>query len=186
MNRKWLIAFSMVAFPFLCSCTLIARTTYGVAMDERGAGAIVSDEKIKLTIRERLLQDGAFNPLDISTFCYNGHAYLVGEYRTEEQKNRAVEIARTTPGVKVVTTHLVKGDNAVTCGFTDGLQVTAKIKAALIADPDIRSTNIDEKTVHCHVVLLGIVGSWKEIIKAIDHAKSISGVNVTSYLKVAE
>jgi hypothetical protein len=36
------------------------------------------------------------------------------------------------------------------------------------------------------MVLLGIVGSLKEIAKAMNHAKSIPGVNVTSYLMAAK
>ena len=63
----------------------------------------------------------------------------------------------------------------------------AKVKAKLIGDEDIWSTNVDVKTVQCNVILVGIVGSKEEITKAISHAKSVEGARkVTSYLRTAK
>ncbi len=96
----------------LCGCTILARSTYGVAMDERGAGTILSDKKIKLSIQEKLLQNDAIKLLDISTFCYSGEVYLVGEYGTEKEKEKALEIAkaiahaRGAKGARGVTSYL--------------------------------------------------------------------------------
>jgi hyperosmotically inducible protein len=147
---------------------------------------MASDEKIKLTIQEKLLQDDAIKVLDISTFCYNGHVYLVGEYGTEKERERALEIANQTPGVKSVTHHLLRKQKDDTCGTTDNLQINGQVQAELIGDKDIWSTNVNVKVVQCNVVLLGIVGSKGEIAKVIAHAKSVTGVRgVTSYLKSA-
>jgi hyperosmotically inducible protein len=157
-----------------------------VAVDERKVGAMASDEQIKLTIQEKLLQDDVLKVFDISPFCYNGHVYLVGEYGTEKQRERALEIANLVQGVKSVTHHLLRKKKEDTCGMTDNLEINGKIQAELIGDKDIWSTNINVKVVQCNVVLLGIVGSQGEIAKAIAHAKSITGVrSVTSYLKSA-
>jgi hyperosmotically inducible protein len=147
---------------------------------------MASDEKIKLTIQEKLLQDDAIKVLDISTFCYNGHVYLVGEYGTEKERERVLEIAKQAPGVKSVTHHLLQKKKEDTCGTTDNLQINGKIQAELIGDKDIWSTNVNVKVVQCNVILLGIVGSEGEIAKVIAHAKSVKGVRgVTSYLKSA-
>ena len=40
-------------------CTLLAKSTYGVAVDERKVGAMAEDERIKLTIQRKLLGDEA-------------------------------------------------------------------------------------------------------------------------------
>jgi hyperosmotically inducible periplasmic protein len=170
----------------LCGCTMLFRSSYGVAVDERKVGTMASDEKISLTIQEKLLQDDAIKVLDISTFCYNGHVYLVGEYGTEKEREKAVEIANHAPGVKSVTLYLLRKKKGDTCGMTDNLQINGKIQGELIGDKDIWSTNVNVKVVQCNVVLLGIVGSQGEIAKAIAHAKSVAGVRgVTSYLKSA-
>jgi osmotically-inducible protein OsmY len=43
-------------------------------------------------------------------------------------------------------------------------------------DKDLKSTQIDVKTVKGHVVLLGIVSTQGEIQRAIAHAKQVEGV----------
>jgi hyperosmotically inducible protein len=59
-----------------------------------------------------------------------------------------------------------------------------KVKAKLIGDKDIWSTNIDVKSVQCNIVLYGLVASKNKIKKAIGHAKSVEGVrSVKSFLK---
>ena len=176
----------VLALLTLCGCSMAVRSTYGVAVDERTMGTIFSDEQIKLTIHQRLLDDDAIKFLDISPFCYDGHVYLVGEYGTGKEKERALEIANHVPGVKSVTYYLLRKGNEDTCGWTDNLEIGAKIRAELIGDRDISSTNVDVKAIQCHVVLLGIVGSREEVAKVIAHAKSVAGVRgVTSYLKAA-
>ncbi len=185
-GKKYAMMIYALALLTLCGCSMVARSTYGVAVDERKLGTILSDEEIKLTIQERLLNDDAIKFLDISTFCYEGHVYLVGEYGKEKEKERALEIANQVPGTKSVTHHLLKKRKDDTCGWTDNLEIGGKIRVELIGDQDISSTNVDVKAIQCHVVLLGIVGSRKEVAKAIAHAKSVTGVrDVTSYLKAA-
>ena len=99
---------------------------------------------------------------------------------------RALEIANDVPGVKSVTYYLLRKREEDTCGWTDNLEIGAKIKAELIGDRDISSTRVDVKAIQCHVVLLGILGSKEEVAKVIAHAKSVAGVRgVTSYLKAA-
>ena len=57
-------------------------------------------------------------------------------------------------------------------------------KAKLVGDKEIWSTNIDIKSIQCKVVLYGLVGTKKEINKAIAQAKSVEGVRgVKSFLK---
>jgi hyperosmotically inducible protein len=67
------------------------------------------------------------------------------------------------------------------------LELTAKVKAKLIEDDDIWSTNVDVKTIQCITVLWGLVGSETEISKAIAHAESVKGVEmVKSFLQSAK
>jgi len=171
----------------LSNCTDIVGKTYGVAVDQRSAGTILSDEEIKLTIEKRLVEENATDFVDISTFSYDGHVYLVGEYGTRKERKRALEIARRAPGVKSVTIYLLPKGEKGACGWAEDVQVAGELRVGVIGDKDIHSTNIDDKVIHCHVVLLGIVGSKEEIAKAVADARSVTGVrDVTSYLKVAD
>ena len=67
---------------------------------------------------------------------------------------------------------------------SENLEIVGKVKAKLVGDKEIWSTNIDIKSIQCKVVLYGLVGTKKEINKAIAHAKSVEGVRgVKSFLK---
>jgi len=177
---------AMISCLVLLAMASACTTIYKTAVDERNVKTIASDTKIKAKILAKFVDDDIVKTLDISTACYYGHVYLVGEYETEKRKKRAIEIAKKTEGVKTVTAYLLSKRKSGPCGTKDNITITAKVKGKLIKDKDIWSTNIDVKTVQCNVVLVGIVGSKEEIRKAIAHAKSVEGVrSVKSFLKSA-
>jgi hyperosmotically inducible protein len=169
---------------FIFLFTVFGCTVYKAAVDERHVGTIASDTVIKGKILKKFFEDDKIKLLDISTGCYRGHVYLVGEYDDAAQKDRAIKIANGVEGVKSVTTYLVPKKKDDLCGLDDNLKIDGKVKAKLIEDKNIWSTNIDVKSVQCHVVLYGLVGSKAEIDKAVAHAKSVSGIRgVTSLLE---
>jgi len=173
-------------FIFLLAVTGCG-TIYSTAVDERDMSTISSDTKIKGTIVKKFYDDDKIKSLDISTGCYRGHVYLVGEYDTADQKNRAIKIAKVVEGVINVTTYLLPKKKGDPCGTDENLEIVGKVKAKLVGDKEIWSTNIDIKSIQCRVVLYGLVGSKKEINKAIVHAKSVEGVRgVKSFLKSAK
>ena len=161
-------------------------TTYNIAVDERNIKTVVSDTKIKTLVLDAFIQDKTVKTFDIDVECYYGHVYLIGEYDTDKQINSAIELAGNVEGVKGVTTYLLKKKDGDPCGTTDNLAIKARIKAKLIMDGNIWSTNVDITVVQCNVVFVGLVRSDKEIEKIIAHAKSVGGVrSVKSFLKVA-
>jgi len=179
---KKLIVFAALTLilPLLASCT----TIYKAAVEERSLSTQVSDTKTKATVLKAFLDDPAIKVLDISPECYEGHLYLVGEYDTPVQKDRAIELSKKVEGVKKITTYLLPKKKDDPCGTQANLKITAKVKAELIKDTSIWSTNIEVKTVQCNVVLLGIVGTRQEADKSIAYAKGVEGVRkVVSYLK---
>ncbi|MDO9567621.1 MAG: BON domain-containing protein [Candidatus Desulfaltia sp.] len=174
----------------LCLALLVigsgCATIYGTAVDERNVRTVAGDIKIKTTILQKFIEDDVVKTFAIDIACYYGHVYLIGEYDAEKQKNRAIKIAGNVEGVKDVTTYLLEKKDGDPCGTTDNLAIKAKIKAKLIKDENVWSTNIDVTVVQCNVVFVGLVGSDKEIGKIIAHGKSIGGVrSVKSFLKVA-
>ncbi len=172
--------FILALIPMLTSC----GTIYGAAVDERNVGTIASDHKIKANILKKFADDELVGVLDFAVSSYKGHIYLIGEYDTKAQKERAVKLARAQEGVTGLTTYLIPKNPKSPCGTAKNLELTAKVKAALIKDKDIWSTNVDVKTMQCTTVLWGLVGSKTEISKAIAHAKSVKGViMVKSFLQ---
>jgi len=174
----------------LCLVLLVigsgCATLYGTAVDERNVRTVAGDTKIKATILQKFIEDDVVKTFDIDIACYYGHVYLIGEYDVEKQKNRAIKIAENVEGVKGVTTYLLEKKDGDPCGVTDNLAIKAKIKAKLIKDENVWSTNVDVTVVQCNVVFVGLVESDKEIEQIIAHGKSIGGVrSVKSFLKVA-
>jgi hyperosmotically inducible protein len=142
---------------------------YEVAMDERSVGDLTKDKEIEAKVKTSFADDETVDALDISVYSFYGDVYLVGQKQTEAQKKRAIVQK--------------KGEDEDSCGTTNSLEITAKVSAALIGDKDIWSTNVEVQTVQCNVVLLGLVGSQKEIEKSIVHAKGVEGVrSVKSFL----
>jgi osmotically-inducible protein OsmY len=67
----------------------------------------------------------------------------------------------------------------------DDLTITARVKTALLNDPDITAPRIDVETVKGVVTLSGRVASKQEEQKAIHVARSIAGVvDVKSTLQI--
>ena len=165
----------------MAGCT----TIYKSAVDERSLGDQYDDQSITMGIRKKFTEDEKIKYFDISTYVYNGHVYLVGEYETADQKNQAVKLARQVEGVKSVTDYFLPKKKDETCGTTANLELLAKVKKDLIGDKEISSTQIEVKALQCNIILLGLVASADEIKKATAHAKAVEGVrSVKSFLKI--
>jgi hyperosmotically inducible protein len=178
--------FVWVIVAVTMGCATPFGSVYKSAVDQRSLGTQYDDEKITMEIRGKFLEDKAIHYLDISTYCYDGNVYLVGEYEKPEQKNQAVKLAAHVPGVKSVTDYFLPKRKDDSCGTSDNLAAEAKVRAELIEDMDLSSTQIETKLIQCQVVLLGLVQSRADIEKAVSLARTVSGVRtVKSFLTVS-
>ncbi|MCX5832952.1 MAG: BON domain-containing protein [Deltaproteobacteria bacterium] len=179
MKRLIAFGFCLLTLTFFIGCMV-----YDAAVTDRKVRTYAKDESIEAEIASKLIADETAKFLDVSAFCYTGNVYLVGEYETEKQKERAISIARGVNGVASITPYMLAKREVKGCGSTDNATITSTVKAKLIGDKEIWSTNVDVKTVQCNVVLLGVVGSKKEIDRAIAHTKSVKGVRgIKSFLR---
>jgi hyperosmotically inducible protein len=177
----WCVRIILIFGFMMAGCT----TIYKSAVDKRSVGKQYDDQKITMAVRQKFLHDEKIKYFDISTYCYNGNVYLVGEYDSAEQKNQAVKLAREVEGVKFVTDYFLPKKEDTTCGTTANLALVGKVKTGLIGDKDISSTQIEVKAIQCNIVLLGLVASGDDIKKAISHAQTVEGVrSVKSFLTV--
>lgn len=178
--KKYMMMINLLILLSISGC----GTIYGVAVDERSSSAMITDKRISTAILTGLHEDHEIKAFDISVYCYNGDVFLVGEYEKVTPEERAIKIARDIEGVKSVKAYFLPKKKGDTCGTSDNLAIRGKIAAKLIADKDIRSTNIEIKVIQCNVIFLGIVKSNMEIDKTVIHAQSVEGVrSVTSYIK---
>jgi hyperosmotically inducible protein len=103
---------------------------------------------------------------------------------TEQESERAVEIAKSVQGAKKVTNNLQIGERTFGQSVDDTV-TGSRIKAKLIVEPGIRSLNIDVDVYNGVVTLTGIVDSSDQRKRAIEIARSTSGaVRIVAYIKV--
>jgi len=159
-------------------------TIYSAAVDERNVKTIASDTSIEFSILKKLSDEESSDLIAVSVSSYEGKVFLVGEYENSSQKSRFISAAQSVEGVQSVGSYLIKANENSTCNTKKNISITAKVKANLIGDKSIWSTNVHVSTIQCQVVLWGTVATSDEVSKSISHARSVEGVkSVKSFLK---
>jgi hyperosmotically inducible protein len=181
MRRLTLCLFCALALPSLTGC----GTIYKASVDERSVGSFVDDGRIESSVRARIINDPVVKLRDMSVNSYLGTVYLVGEFDADQQKMRAVRLAREVEGVRRVTVVPFQKSEDPTCGATDDLALFAKIKARLVEDADVWSTQVDVKMVQCNAVLLGLVKSQRDADRIVAHTGAVEGVRtVQNHIRI--
>jgi len=67
----------------------------------------VNDKTVSARIKSDLLRDRIVHGEDVDVTTYNGEVQLSGFVRTQEEKNRAAQIAASVPGVAAVRNDLI-------------------------------------------------------------------------------
>ncbi len=178
-------AFCGVLFFFLVLFT--GCTVYDTVIRDSNAATHARDEVKESKIKAKFIEDPSVKAMDVSIYVYGWQAYLVGEYEWPQQRDNAVMLAGSVSGVKSVTAYLLPRTKDGRCAPSDNARINAEVKSKILRDGNIWSTSVEVKSVQCNVVLLGVVGSQKQIGRAVDHAFSISGVRqVKSFLISAQ
>ncbi len=102
----WLSAALAVCF-WAAGCTPLlvggaAAGGYYVGKDERSAGRIADDAGITASINAKYAKDPDVSAIDINVDTRSGVVTLYGSVSSRRAANRAVELARSTKGVRKV------------------------------------------------------------------------------------
>ncbi|UCD79991.1 MAG: BON domain-containing protein [Desulfobacterales bacterium] len=182
-----LLMVSVMLLATGCTAALIGGAAgggYAVATDERQTDRMVDDSTITTRINNAMIKDDVVKAHQIDVDTVGGHVTLTGVVKTSEEAQRAVQIARREAGVKSVRNNLQIGEKSWGEAFNDKW-LGSKIKSKLIAEPEIRSLNIDVDVDKGIVTLTGIVGNRYQKKRAIEIAKATEGtVRVVDNLKV--
>jgi hyperosmotically inducible protein len=177
----------LISFSTGCTAALLGGAAgggYAVATDERQTGRMMDDSTITTRINNAMIKDDLVKAHQIDVDTVGGHVTLTGVVKTREESHRAVQIARREPGVKSVRDNLQIGEKTWRESLDDKWLVS-KIKSKLIAEPEIRSLNIDVDVHKGIVTLTGVVGDSYQKKRAIELAKSTEGTRrVVDNLKV--
>jgi hyperosmotically inducible protein len=167
-----------------------AKGVTAVRNEIQVAGANVSDNELKAKLAEKLAYDrvgygNAFNSITVNV--ENGVVTLGGHARTDVDKDSAVSLVSTYPGVKDVVNEIEVDPTSI---MDD--QTRLRVARAIYGYPSLNKYAVDParpiriSVQNGHVELYGVVDSKADKDTAYIRANGVSGVfSVKNYLQVA-
>lgn len=189
---------SLLATAIALTFGVSAVSAQDNAATERTVGQTVDDATITASVKTKLLADERTKGFDINVDTRNGSVILSGGADSQEAKLAAGEVASSVDGVILIDNQLVvaeAGTEARTEANTatasgelraaageagDGISdawITSKVKTQLLADTDVKGTQITVQTRDKVVTLSGTAESAAARAKAIEIAQATEGVN---------
>ena len=96
-----------IAFSAVAATTVLMATGCSVARDQQTVGSYVDDTTITTSVKAKMAEDKQVSATSIRVETLNGVVQLSGFAKSETEKNRAAEIARTTKNVREVRNSIV-------------------------------------------------------------------------------
>jgi len=167
--------------PYVAATSAITET-YDATTDLRSLSTQATDTEIEVQIKAALVASPVSGTSGLDVYCRQGVVVLVGVVSEGSSAgSEAIRIARGTSGVRRVETYFVRSRPSWTSDF----EIKEKIRAVMVADPDLVSGRIDIAVYAGHVVLVGVVASRAKIEQFISDARSVSGVvTVKSFIQL--
>ncbi len=157
--------------------TMAPTASTGTPPSGTTVGTEIDDSVITARVKSALLADHDAKSFEIKVETRKGEVQLSGFVDTQARIDNAIALTRRVEGVKGVENGMTLKDGKTTVGnaVDDGI-VTAKVKAALLADADVKSFDIAVVTRKGQVQLSGFVDNQAQVNRAVDIARAIEGV----------
>ena len=177
----------LLAASVICSAAILAagcskpEATASLPVAPTTVGNEIDDTVVTASVKSALLSDSDIRSFDFQVETRKGEVQLSGFAQNQAQIDRALELTRQVKGVKNVLNKLdLKGTPAsVGVGVDDGI-VTARVKAAFLSDPDIKSIDVAVVTLKGAVQLSGFVNDQKQMDRALAVARAVENVSSVS------
>jgi hyperosmotically inducible protein len=148
---------------------------------QRSAGQVVDDVTLTGRVKTALIGNHDTKARDISVEVYKGDVQLNGFVDSKAEKAEAGKVAAQVDGVKYVHNNLQVQMVSRSGGeVIDDAVITAKVKAALIADKRTKAYEIEVTTDKGKVQLGGFVDTSTAKAAATDIAAAVTGVKAVS------
>ena len=96
-----------VVLAAAAALAVVQVTGCAVARDQQTVGSYVDDATITTRVKAAYAKDSTVAATSINVETLKGTVQLSGFAKSTAERNRAVEIARSTPGVKAVKNDIV-------------------------------------------------------------------------------
>jgi osmotically-inducible protein OsmY len=162
---------------------------YKSASSELSATAQARDHRLKIHLREALVEEQGFSGLILSPYVFMERGYVVGHVDKPEQAEAVLRTARRVAGLRSVDGYLPVKPSSVsnsTTSTTSDVTLKAQIESALAIAPGVVKSRVNVDVLDGQVVLLGIVSGDEERLHA-EQAASVNGVKgITNWLLLPE
>ena len=157
-----------------------------VAAQNRAPGQVADDAGIRICINDQLLKRSTTLFSNVSTEVVRGRVLMVGTVAADSDRQEATSLAQTCEGVKSIDNQIQLADDGGVGGYASDSWISTKVKSNLVTDFSLNGFSIGVETVNGIVYLSGVVRSEAQRDKAVEIARSISGVQkVVSAIQVS-
>ena len=172
--------FSMLCFLNSCATVISATTGDDGIQEDRGrrsVGAVVDDNSIETTIKVNFnAADELLKNSHINVVSFNGTVLLVGQVPSQDTKNLATRVARTTSTrVKEVYNELEVAGSTTFLSRSNDAWLSAKIKTLMLTDSDVSGRRTKVVTENGVVYLMGLL-TQEEANTAVELVSNTRGV----------
>lgn len=164
-------------------CTTAVIVTYQTLSDVRTLEEQHDDARIMGTIKDHLAaKSGVATALQIHVFSHLGRVVLAGIVEPGSTLGaEAIAVAREVPGVRKIESVFLPSRPS----YPRDLTISLKLDAKIIADLELRRSQVEWTVLAGTVVLSGVVDSDDKVKRVVEHARSIDHVTaVRSYMQV--
>lgn len=160
-----------------------AKTGYDLAAGLNARKPIESppsrDDQAEARLRAQLEAEGGLLA-QATPHVLEGHAYIVGVYASQAEREEAARLALGVPGIRRVTLCLFP-EGRSRAGNSDG-----ELRDMIIRLSGVRTREVRVRVVQGNAVLLGFVRSQAERDKLVASARSAGATSVQNHLRLAE
>lgn len=178
-SLKLIVALTVIGLVQGCiPAVFVAGAAAGgaVVYDHREMKTIVEDRDIAFLISEKIKAHPELKTnSNVSVTCFNHTVLLVGQVPTSELRAKAEQLAHVSKKIRTINNQItVEAPTLRSARATDSW-ITTKVKAALLAEKGLDSTQIKVVTEDGTVYLLGLVTKNQADI-ATERTQSVEGV----------
>ena len=174
--------FLLILLVLLNSCSgTSSRGLFGtgvsVAIDPRSLGTQIDDSIMEKNLITRLTMEEKKYFLSIKTKVLDGRIFITGKVDNPEEKLKITKIAWETSGVRSVRNDIKIREKFNFKQSAKDTLITSQLRAALIVNKNIKSSNYQIDTYKKNIYIYGIARNRDELEIVVDEANSILDVN---------
>jgi len=172
---------SIILFFLISNCVGtssqgIFGTGVSVALDPRSIGTQIDDNIMQKSLSSRLLLKDKKYILSINLKVLDGRIFITGKVDDPEEKLIITKMAWETKGARSVKNNIIIKEEFNFKQSAKDILITSQLRAAMIINKKIKSTNYNIDTYKKKIYIYGIAQDKDELKQVLEEAEAILDV----------